>query len=663
VNTLCRSLYISALAGAMLAGSLAAQPPAYQGHGAGSVSHEVVAKYAPPPLPAEVSRRIQMALDLRAPGLGQLTPDGKRLFFGWAITGVPNVWRLDGAKSFPVQMTGGEDRTLLADITPGGRYLVLTRDVGGQEDPGLYLQPVAGGAVRKIQHLPGSRVEYGFTSRDGRYLYFGANDLKPDAYALYRFDLEKNEKELLLGEPGLWSIVDRREDGAQVKLLVAKATGALTSEIYELDLADRKLVPLLGQGEAEEYSVAYAAAPDEILVQTNKFGDFRRLYRWSKARGFVAVTPEMKMDVAGFSIDAARQHVYYVTNDGGYSRVHALSAADFRELALPDFPGADHVYAGNSTPDGRFVILGVETSRAPRASYVLDWQSGQVTQWIIPSAPEADLASFAVARLEHYPARDGTSIPMFVRYPKGCEPETERATPCPVVVEFHGGPEGQVTPGFSAYAQLFVDAGLIFMQPNVRGSDGYGKAWLAADDGPKRLAVVTDIDDAGQYARRHFTRHGIAPKVGISGGSYGGYSTLIGMTMFAGTFDAGASIVGISDLVTFLNNTAPYRRKLRASEYGDPEKDLAALQKLSPVTYLDQVKGPILMIQGVDDPRVPVGEAIQMHEKMKAKGLASQLILMEGEGHGAARRGSQVVQIGHTLRFLEEQLLGKKAGS
>src|SRR5207237_375205 len=130
-------------------------------------------------------------------------------------------------------------------------------------------------------------------------------------------------------------------------------------------------------------------------------------------------------------------------------------------------------------------------------SYVYDCDGKTLTQWVVPSAPEVDLAAFVPARLMSYPARDGTKIPMFVRFPKGCEPEAKSAAdPCPVIVEFHGGPEGQSQPGFWTYAQMFVDAGFVFAQPNVRGSDGYGKAWLDADNGPKRLDVITDIDDA-----------------------------------------------------------------------------------------------------------------------------------------------------------------------
>ena len=196
----------------------------------------------------------------------------------------------------------------------------------------------------------------------------------------------------------------------------------------------------------------------------------------------------------------------------------------------------------------------------------------------------------------------------------------------------------------------------------MRGSDGYGKAWLDADDGPKRLDIIGDIDDAGKWVRANWGRNGKAPRVGVTGGSYGRYSTLVAMTMFAGTYEVGAAVVGISNLETFLRNTAPYRRILRISEYGDPDKDAEALRKLSPVTYLDRVKAPLLLIQGVNDPRVPAGEAIQIHDLLEKRGVSSPLILFPDEGHGASKRGNLVLQIGHVIRFLEENLKGTPKG-
>jgi dipeptidyl aminopeptidase/acylaminoacyl peptidase len=640
-----------ALAGAAAAAAQASAPArGYSGHGAGSVAPELLARFAPRPLDAALSRTIQAMLDVRAPGAGVLSDDGRRLFFSWRVTGTSQLWRLDGPDRFPVQLTGGEDSTTLAAVTPDGRTLVVQRDRKGEENPGLYLQPADGGPLREVQHRPGVQTTAQLVSRDGRTLYYRANDLRPDAYAVYRYELATGARQLVLDEPGLWSVHDERGG----RLLLSKATGALTSEWFEWDLARRELTPLFGQGQAEEYRARYAAQEGELLVQTNRLGDLTRLYRW-KAGTLTPVTPDLKWDVSGFSIDQARTRILYQVNEGGPTRLFALDARTYRPVALPVLPPADHVNAGATTRDGRFTVLSVDTGDAPSTSWVHDWRRGTLTRWVVPSAPEVETRRFARATLESYPARDGTPIPALVRRPARCAP-----APCPVLVQFHGGPEGQVKPGFSPNAQLFVDAGFVLVQPNVRGSLGYGKAWVGADDGPRRLEVISDIEDAARWARTAFAADGVAPKVGIMGGSYGGYATLIGMTMFAGAYDAGASNVGISNLVTFLENTAPYRRLLRATEYGDLARDREALERLSPSSYVDRVQGPLLLIQGVSDPRVPAGEAIQIHDAVAARGVPVELVIFPDEGHGAQKRENVVQTLGREIEFFSKQL--KPAG-
>ncbi|XXX80530.1 prolyl oligopeptidase family serine peptidase [Sorangium sp. So ce134] len=637
----------------------APEGPAYAGHGAASVSPEILARYAAPPLPVDVSRRIQALLDVRAPGGGVLGPDGKALYFTWTITGTRQVFRLDGPQRFPVQQTGGEDATVVADVTPSGAHLVLSRDRQGEENPGLYLQDAKGGPLLAIQHKPGVQTQLQFVSDDGRYVYYRANDVKKDAYAIYRYDIASRQRELVFDREGIWRAVDAAADG---RLLLARDVGSNMSEFYEwapgaqggakAEPAAGALTPLFGQGEREDYSAMYGAAPGEVLVLTPRLGEHRRLYSW-KAGKLTPITPEIPFDVSAFSIDRARKRILYTVNERGYTRLRALDARSHREVKLPALPAADHVVPVATTRDGRFTTLLLETSRSPATSYVLDWTTGKLTQWHTPSTPEMQPDAFAAATLESYPARDGAQIPMFVRRPAQCE------RPCPVIVHFHGGPESQTRAGFNARAQIFVDAGFVFVEPNVRGSDGYGKAWLHADDGAKRLDVITDIEDAAKFVRASFGHEGRPPKVGVFGGSYGGYSALIGMTMFAGAYDAGAAVVGMSNLVTFLQNTAPYRRILRISEYGDPEKDREALIKLSPITYLDRVKAPLLIVQGVTDPRVPAGESVQIQRALEAKKIPSELILFADEGHGAQKRDNQVLQYGHLVRFFRTHLGGR----
>lgn len=642
------------LLAALIAGGLAAHAadqPAYKGLGADSVSAETQEQFRAKPLDAGLSRKVQSILDLRAPGGGVLSPDGKSLYFSWKVTGVTQVWRVDGPLAFPVQMTGGEDATAVADITPDGKWLVLSRDRKGEENPGLYLQPAGGGELVNVQHIAGVQTIAEFVTDDSRYVYYRSNDEARDSYTFYRYEIASGKKEKLFGEKGSWNIVDHRADGT---LLVQKENSNSATEIWEWNPKDGKLKAILGQGEREDYRASYGAHAGELLVLTNKFDEYRRIYRLVAGK-FEPVTPAQRWDVAGYKLDEHKQRLYYTVNEGGYSKSYALDAKSYKPLKLPAFKGMDHVVVGSVSQDGGKVILGVENGTMPRTSFVYDWKYGKLTQWVLPSTPETDTSKFSIASLESYPARDGASIPMFVRRPAKCEPG-----PCPVIVNFHGGPESQTMAGFSAVAQLYVDAGFVFVQPNVRGSDGYGKTWLHSDDGPKRLDVVTDIEDAALYIRKHWGQNGVAPKIGVSGGSYGGYSVLVAMTMFAGAYDAGVSNVGISNLLTFLENTAPYRRANRAAEYGDPVKDREALIKLSATSYIDRLQSPLLIIQGASDPRVPVGEAIQMYDAAQRKGIPSELIIFADEGHGAQKRENQVATYGHTLRFFERYLKGSK---
>ncbi len=621
----------------------------YSGLGAASVTPETLARYAAPPLDPEVARHVQAMLDVRSPGAGRVSNDGNHLFFGWRVTGSSQIWRIDGPQRFPVQLTGGEDSTGLVGLSPDGTWLLAARDEGGAENPGLFWQASTGGPLHVIQQLKGVQTFVDFISDDGRYVYFHSNDIKPDSYALYRWEKATGRRELVFDRDGLWSVADHQPDG---RLLLVRELGSAVVEVHEWNPATKTLTPIIGVGEREEYQVAYGAAAGEVLVLTPKLGEFRRLYSW-KVGALTAISPERKFDVSGFDIDPTRKRVLINTNEGGYTRLSALDAKTYKPLALPKFPENDATYIGATSLNGRFTAFFVDVGSSPSVNFVVDWQTGKATQWQQPSAPEVDLKSVVRATLESYPARDGTPIPMLVRRPPECAKKL-----CPVVIEFHGGPEGQSTPGFNTWAQLMVDAGFIFIEPNVRGSDGYGKAWFHADDGPKRLNVITDIEDAAIYARKAFAVGGAAPKVAITGGSYGGYSTLVGMTMFAGAYDVGVAVVGFSNIVTFLQNTAPYRRVLRVNEYGDPEKDREALLKLSPITYIDKVKGPLLIIQGANDPRVPVGEALQMHAALEKRGLKSPLIIFADEGHGSQKRGNQVQEIGQTLKFLSEHLKG-----
>jgi dipeptidyl aminopeptidase/acylaminoacyl peptidase len=622
----------------------------YSGHGTDSVSAETLAKYAAPALPPAMANKLTKMMEVAAPGMGMLSPDKKTLYFSWKVTGQNHVWKIDGPQKFPVQLTSGADAVFLREVSPDGKFLILSKDVNGQENPGVYKMDVKTGDMTELYRKEKVQVSSSFITSDSKYLFITANDKKPDSYSTYKMNIATKELQLIYEGDGNWYVADQLKDGQT--LLFVKYIGGRINEWYKYDVASKKMEPILGQGEGNDYDVSFSANKDEYIILTAQ-DDFKKIYSYKNKKYKLLTDSALHFDVSGMSMDYKRTRITYEVNRDGYTELRAMDAKTFKPIEIPKFKEADHVISGSTTRDGRTTMLGIVTAKAPRVSYSYDWATKKLTQWVLPSAPEVDLSTFAQAELMYYQAQDKTHIPMFVRFPKGCKESKD----CPVIVHFHGGPEGQSQPGFSTTLQTMVDSGFIVVEPNVRGSDGYGKKWIDMDNGPLRENVITDIPDAANWIKANWkNKSGLSPKIGVMGWSYGGYATLMAMTRFAGSYDAGVALVGMSNLVTFLMNTAPYRRILRISEYGDPVKDVEALKKLSAVTYVDQVKSPLMIIQGANDPRVPVGEAIQMHELMQKKGLKSELIIFGNEGHGSAKKENQILEIGNTVEFFKKHL-------
>jgi len=603
------------------------------------ISPGEIDKYAPPRVSPERLKKIESFLDLRSPSLGMLTPDGKNYFFNWKVTGISQVWKMDG--NFPVQMTGGMHSTFLQDITPDGKYLIISRDQNGQEKPGLFLQPTTGGRLLKIYHQKGIKVRYSLITNDSKYIFFWANDKNPVSFTLYKFSIADKKLEEAFYREGYWSLSDLTGE----KYLLSKWRGHNTSEYYEYFPLKNQLVPLFGQGEEEEYIARYGKNK-ELLVLTNKFSEFNRIYKYVEGK-FEPVLPPNNFEIYGPSINRKKTRLIYTAIENGFKRFEVVDLTTLKKLPLPDFSDYVHTGYGSTTPDARYTAIALYSNNRPKTSAIYDWETKKIRKILSPSTPEVDTSRFLPAKLEFYPSRDGVKIPMLVRRPKKC---LNRA--CPVIVNFHGGPESQSRPGFSPYRQLFLEKGFIFVDPNVRGSSGMGKSWAKADDGVKRLKVITDIQDVATYIRNNWK----VAKIGVMGGSYGGYATLYAMTRFAGSYDAGLAKVGMSNLKTFLENTSGYRRKLRISEYGDPEKDQEFLKELSPVTYLENIKDPIFLQHGLNDPRVPASESLQIQEMMEQKGINGQLVLFPDEGHGVRKRKNRALSYSYALDFFEKHL-------
>lgn len=630
----------------LLVGCATPRAQKYSGFGLDSISSQTLAKYAPPPANPELKNKIEKLVDLRSPSEGMVTSDGRNLFMNWNVTGSNQIWKLTGPKSFPVQLTSGEDASRLVGMSPNNAWIVISRDSKGDENPGIYLMKTSGGILRKIYYNPKHQTGFIEFTEDSKSLYYQTNDKSPESYSIYKYNIAEDKNELVWDKPGIWTLSDVQGS----KAILSLAKGSMQNEHFVLDLDTKSSSPLIGQNELEDFDISFSSKKDEYYVLTNKLSDYRRIYLLKNGK-LTPWSPELTSDVSFFRLSYDRQTLVYGINKQGYTQLKLVYLKNQKTTDLPGLAGAQQSYLGSFSPNSRFLSYSAEYHNTPRKNFVIDLKTNKVQEWVVPSSPEIDTQNFVKPVLETYKTQDGTDIPMFVWRSEKCKKEV-----CPVIVQFHGGPEAQFTPRFSPLSNFYTERGFVFVAPNVRGSDGYGKKWLQADNGVKRLQVITDIRDAADFIKKTWAKNGVSPKVGIMGGSYGGYSTLVGMSKFADSYDAGLAIVGMSNLITFIENTAPYRRALRMNEYGDPSKDRAAMLELSPATYVDKVTKPLMIAHGATDPRVPVGEAVQFYEIVEKKNKNSKLVIFPDEGHGVAKRPNIVLLNAYAIDFFEKNL-------
>jgi dipeptidyl aminopeptidase/acylaminoacyl peptidase len=306
------------------------------------------------------------------------------------------------------------------------------------------------------------------------------------------------------------------------------------------------------------------------------------------------------------------------------------------------------IYGLSWSQDGSRLAITFGSSEDATDVWVWDRDNGVVLRATQSSLGGIPRASLVVPSLVHYPTFDGREIPAFLYLPKG-----ERSK-LPVIIDVHGGPEGQSRPLFNPVAQYFVGRGYGVLSPNVRGSTGYGYEYQSLDDVQLRMDSVKDLQHAALWLRES----GIADpqRIVVMGGSYGGFMVLSAITTYPDLWAAAVDIVGIANFVTFLENTGPWRRKLREAEYGSLENDRKFLTQISPIHHADRITAPLFVVHGANDPRVPIGETEQIVGALRARHVPVEYLRFEDEGHGLVKRTNRLVAYPAIARFLDEHL-------
>ncbi len=544
-------------------------------------------------------------------------------------------------------------------VAPGFAFL---RDQGGNEQSQVFYYDLN---TRAVRMLTGGQGQNGALvwSHDGKRVAF--NSTARDGTS---FDLMIAEPGNTLSTPRLvfngflksWAALDWSPD--DTKLLISNFVSANEAHLYVMDIATAALTPVSeGEGQASVSGAQFTPDGRSVFLVTNRDSEFEQLRRVDLVTGAVEVlTGHIPWDIENFACSDDGRFLAWVANVDGVSRLTVLDLAKHTET-LPPLPDGK---IGRIAFDraGKRLALSLESPQSPRDVFVLEVERNAVVRYTKSEAGPLDPLQFVPAELVRFQTFDRADgkrreIPAFVYRPKD---GSRTPGPHPVLIDIHGGPESQAVPNWNPFTQFLVrEMGFTVITPNVRGSSGYGKTWLDLDNGEDREDSVKDIGALLVWigAQRDLD----AKRVFVAGGSYGGYMSLASMVNYSDRLRGGIDVVGISNFVTFLESTSAYRRALRRSEYGDERlpKTRAYLQRISPLTNSARISKPLLVVQGLNDPRVPASESQQMVAKIRARGGEVWYLAAKDEGHGFKKKPNRDFYQKTIVTFLEKQLAAK----
>ena len=588
-----------------------------------------------PETPPEVSERLRQYVNTRSAGFADWLPGGGVLVytrFGDTV----QLHRVDQPMGARTQLTFYEERIAGAAVKPGTSEILFTRDVGGDENFAGYMLDPATGRARQLTEA-NTRNQGFIWSDDGEQIAWAYVPSTEPNYDIYVGDPNNVEarRRVFDGE-GAVNPADFSADGG--KLLLQRYISIAESHLVVLDIASNEITRI-----APDINVAYGGGeftPDgrAIVTTSDENSQFMRLVRIDLASGERRVlTPDLGWGVESFDLSFDGRTIAYVVNEAGRSTLRLMDARTTRALPAPTLPPGI-VNGVTFDRDGRRIGFTLNSATAPGDVYSWDLRLRRLTRWTQSETGGIPQTTFVDPELISWRSFDNREITGFLYRPRAPGPH-------PVIVQIHGGPESQYRPGFSATIQYWVnELGVAVIAPNVRGSEGYGKDFLALDNGPLREDSVRDIGALLDWIAADNSLDD--RRVMVYGGSYGGYMVLASMTHYNDRLAGAVDIVGISNFASFLENTSGYRRDLRRAEYGDertPEMR-AVFDRISPLNNISRVNKPIFVIHGYNDPRVPISEAEQVYAAVRGNGGEAWLMIAMNEGHGFARRENQEAQ-------------------
>lgn len=534
-----------------------------------------------------------------------------------------------------------------------GDVLVVQKDVGGSEFWQLYT--LKDGRLALLTDGK-SRNSMNAWSHDGRWLAYTSTRRTGADNDIYVIDPRDPKSDRLVArvKGGGWAVADFEPDGKSA--VAIEYISVTKSNLWRLDIATGAMTPIGDHATEIAYGSAQFARDGTLWATSDEGSNFQRLGTIDPASGrFTVVAREPKWDVDAFAVSDDGRTVAYVVNEAGIDRLKLLDVATRRVRPVLAVP-AGSIGGLEFAPWGP-LGFSLASAKSPTDTYSLDPRTLALTRWTESETGGLDPAANIEPEFVEVKSFDGTPVSGFLYRPDARKFPGRR----PLIISIHGGPEGQATPGFLGRNNYLVnELGIALFLPNVRGSTGFGKRFVAMDNGPFRRE--DSVKDIGTFLDRLEKDPGIDPKrIAETGGSYGGYMCYAVAIRYGDHLKAANCVVAISSFVTFLENTQSYRRDLRRVEYGD-ERDPAQRAKLiaiSPLTRAKELKIPLMVVTGGKDPRVPASEASQMVAAVRANGVPAWSMLAADEGHGYSKKENQDYQFWTSLMFWKANLLGE----
>lgn len=605
-----------------------------------------------PPFTRAVGQALSPYLETRRARLASLAPDGKSMLILTRLSETTQVHQVTAPLGMRRQLTFGADAVGQAAFLPGSNQIfAYRRDVRGNEDDQFFVRDLRTGETRRVSDGKSRHGPFRWSST-GKVAYT-SNARNGQDMDLYVADASSTESRRVAELRGEWVVVSWSADGSSI--LMHEYRAADESAVHLVDVATSTVTPLAPPSKGEATRVAwFARRPGYVYAISNRGRDFAAVFEIELATGkWKQLTPDLHWDVEEAVTPGHDRLLAYSVNEGGYSRLWLLNLTTGKRRSLP-IP--DGIVSGiRFTHGDRKLAFTLTTPVHPEDVVTLDLATGKLERWTDSEMGGLNPDNLVTPESFIVPSFDGEHVPVFLYRPRG-------EGPFPVIIWMHGGPEDQFRPVFDPIIQYFAATRRVaVLAPNVRGSSGYGKRFLGLDDGARRHHAVADVGAVLDYIARD---PGLDEKrVGIHGASYGGFMVLAALARYPNRIVAGSNIVGMSNLVTFLENTRDYRRDLRRIEYGD-ERDPKMrdyLLSISPLSQVARIRSALLVAHGENDPRVPLSQAQQIVHAVRDNGADVWFLTARGEGHSFRRRRTRDTAYRVMAEFFERQLIQRAA--